>query len=142
MSVLPDNILKLMRPEDRAALGKAGLTASEAIERAEWKLEEELAQLVINYLGLYGIPRDCIMRARPDKAATINRGWTDLTFLARRSCYEWVPCGWELKTTTGTVSKIQHDTHAALKANGWQIAIIRSVDDARNELARLGITKD
>lgn len=46
---------------------------------------------------------------------------------------------WELKTDTGRLSPIQNALHLRWAAKGHPVIIIRSIDDARDELRRLGI---
>ena len=47
---------------------------------------------------------------------------------------------WETKTETGVLSKDQRDFRDHLDRLGHAWAIVRSIDDARRELARLGIS--
>ena len=46
---------------------------------------------------------------------------------------------WETKTPRGRLSDDQREFIAALEALGQRWALVRSIDDARDELARLGV---
>lgn len=46
---------------------------------------------------------------------------------------------WELKTGTGRLSREQNELHLQFAGLGHPVIIIRSIEDARDELRRLGI---
>lgn len=53
-------------------------------------------------------------------------GWPDLTF-----AIDGKACGVELKTATGTLNAAQKELHPLLQANGWRVAVCRSVEQLR-----------
>lgn len=148
-TVLPDKLLRLMSAEDRKALGKAGVTTAEALERANIKSERDLQTQLIEFLRLRGV--EDVLCPRMDKKSTINAGWPDLTFVIhaervlpcnpKRRVYVVTaptPCAWEVKLPGRKPTPEQAATHDRLRKAGWQVAVITSVQDAQQELARLG----
>lgn len=146
-TVLPEKILRLLSPEDRASLGKAGLTAEEALAKADVKNERTLQGLIVNLLRLKGI-EVCWHRTDKKSAATI--GWPDITFSV--ATYAAVPtqpydlatitaCAWEVKHGPGGLSDDQKKMALRLQSppNFWRWREIRSVDQALAELKEMGI---
>jgi hypothetical protein len=143
-TALTDNILRLLRPEDRKSLGKRGMTAAEAIEKAEIKNEGDLQIQIVSYLRLHGIEP---IYQRFGKKTRTKRGTPDILFAAEADIgspigeKRTVACAWELKTETGDQSDEQIAMQKTLTTppNAWRYAIIRSLDEAIAELKRLGI---
>lgn len=137
MKVFPPNILKCMSPADRKALGKAGLTPEEALQKAETKSEKELQSLIVALLRLKGI--EPIVSAM-NKRTTNNVGLPDILFAVngRRRFYA---CAWEIKMPGSKLSWEQVKMAERLEdlPNGWNWRVIRSVDEALEELRRMGI---
>lgn len=73
--ILPDRILRAMTPAERKQLGKAGVLASEAQERAAHKNEAEMQNEIQRYCDLHGWP---CYRSRTDKRSTGRVGTPDL----------------------------------------------------------------
>lgn len=73
--MLPDRILKAMTPAERKQLGKAGVLASEAQEKATHKNEAEMQAQIQAYCDLHGWP---CYRSRTDKRSTGRVGTPDL----------------------------------------------------------------
>ena len=71
---LPENVRKKLSPEDRAALGVAGLCVEELLLRYEAKSERELQRQISQYLRLRGIP---FYSARMNKPTTGKLGTPD-----------------------------------------------------------------
>lgn len=152
--VLPDAILRRMSAADRKAIGKAGLTKDDCEALAQAKNERELQKLIVNWLQLQGVE---VNVSRMDKRKTDRKGWPDLTFsvwvkeqvLVGLGFPDWqtrrhtVSCAWEVKFGNGKLSHEQEVMSVKLTAypNGWRFRIIRSLDEAKNELRRLGFEK-
>lgn len=122
-AALPENILRLMSPADRAPLGAAGLTAAEAAAKALAGEEDKLQQQIANLLNLRGI--EYITPSMRRKSA-LPPGWPDFTFV-----YRAVPFALEAKTAVGTLSPEQEALHPRLAANGWQVRVVRSVAEVK-----------
>lgn len=121
--LLPDHVLRCMKPEDRAKLGKAGVTMKEAVERSDKKAEAELQSDIAQYLRLLEIEFD-----RPPMNKRSNRpaGWPDFVL-----AYKGVPVGLEAKTILGKLSPDQTKRHEAMRRNGWTIVVVRSLADVQ-----------
>ena len=143
-SVLPDSMLTKMSAADRKALGKAGLTRADCNAITQVKNERELQKHIVNYLRLQGIE---VNVSRMDKRKTDRKGWPDLTFAVTvtldfpKGRIVKIPCAWEVKFGNGKLSPEQEKLAARLTAppNGWLFRVIRSLDEAREELRRMGI---
>ena len=72
--ILPEKILRLLSPADRRSLGKAGLTAEEALQTARIKVERDLQNLIESYFRLRGV---FAIRSRMDKKTTTPVGTPD-----------------------------------------------------------------
>lgn len=123
MKGLPDNILRLMRPEDRAALGKAGVTTAEATEKCKAGMEKQLQNEIRNYLRLRDIWFDWDATHARRRG---TRGAPDFMFAIMG-----VPCAVEAKTEKGRVSAEQEKAHEAMRANGWRVIIATSIMDVK-----------
>lgn len=117
-SVLPDNILKLMSPQDRAALGKAGRTMDEISADNEKKLESEFQKDIGNYLRLKDIVYGW---SRMDRKTTTFKGWPDFVFAIRGRAIAL-----EAKVGKRQTTPEQDQTHAAMRANGWEVHVVRT----------------
>lgn len=128
-SVLPESILSKVSPEDRKAMGKAGLTKADCEQKAHARNERDLQRLIVNYLQLKGIEA---LWHRTDKRSTATVGWPDLTFAAKG-----FPVAWEIKFEKGKLSEEQELMAVKLKRNGWRFAVIRSLEEAKKELWKI-----
>ncbi len=141
---LPDKIKRLMSPEDRKSLGKAGMTAEEALLAAKVRIEKDLQNVVEGWLGTKGIT---VLRARMDKKTTNKRGQPDLLFVVKPPVSgSWqgphplvYPCAWECKMPGEELEEEQVKMAARLTADGWHWMIITSLDDAIAELRTMGL---
>ncbi len=149
MNVLPDSFLRCLDPQTRKSLGKAGLTAEEALSKSQAKNERQLQTMIINLLRLKGIEP---LWHRTDKKSAATVGWPDITFCVEHVRWLCAPdceesdkfvsaCGWEVKFGKGQLSTEQQQMHVRLSTppNAWRIKVIRSVDEAIAELKELGL---
>jgi hypothetical protein len=137
-SAIPEHIAKMMRPEDRRALGKGAITRDEAIAKTEIRLERELQKQLLAILeGHRGV---VVIYSRTDRKATTPLGTPDLLFAVRTSAGVFA-CAWELKVGENDRSPDQVTMAGALTKhpNAWRYALIRSVDEALAELRAIGL---
>lgn len=125
--ILPDKVLRLIDPAERAKLGKAGMTADEAAAKQEVRLERELHDLIGQLLNRNGITYG---HALTHKKSTYTPGWPDFTFAV-----QGVPCVWEVKLPGEPLDPAQEEIRRGLLANGWHYAIIRLYGEAVEDLA-------
>lgn len=124
-TVLPNHVLRLMSPADRAKLGPAGVLAEEAMEVYECRTERELQELLVQWLTTHrGVNR--VIRNWFGRKTTTESGTPDLLFL-----YERTPFAWEVKTPTGKLSLAQERAQVAFLKDGWHYYVIRSFAEAR-----------
>lgn len=146
MIILPDKILRLLSPEDRKKLGKAGLTKPEWESKWQARNERDLQKQIAQLLGLHGIAY-CWHRTDRRSHATI--GWPDFTFCVEGEydCssegYNITPtyaCAWEIKFGDGELSIEQKQMAVRLQSppNNWRWRVIRSLDEAIEELKQMG----
>ncbi len=138
MKVVPEAWLKCMSPEDRKAMGKAGMTAEEAIAKFTAKNERQLQSQIVNLLRLKGIE---VCWHRTDKKSAATVGWPDLTFAVLWTGFGTIACAWEIKMPDGKLSEEQTKTAIRMQrgVNNWTYRVIRSVDEALKELRAMGI---
>lgn len=118
---IPEHILSKMNPEDRAPMGKAGLTQAELDVRTNARNEKELQAQVENLLRLRDI---FFVRSRMDRPTTTRRGTADFV-LAYRS----VPVALECKVGANVQTEEQKRVEFQMRANGWFYIIVRHIDD-------------
>lgn len=75
MTIVPDNILKLMAPKDRPK-GNAGKTRNECEQVYSHKLEKDEHRTFSQWLSLKEMP---FIHAQNHKKSTIQIGWPDFT---------------------------------------------------------------
>lgn len=144
MKVIPQNIAKLMSPEDRKAFGKGALTAEDALAKAEVTNERELQKQIVGLLRLKGIEP---IVSRMDKRTSNNLGTPDIIFAVVGVANEAVcddpifACAFECKFAKSALSLDQQCMAVRMSTppNGWRIKTIRSVDEAIAELKEMGI---
>lgn len=125
--LLPENVLQKMSPEDRAMLGRAGMTAEEASAKSEARSERQSQRTFSSWLSLREI---YFITPRSDKKSTIKPGHPDFTIFARGRVLFI-----EMKTSTGRLSDEQSQCVAELIAEGFTVVI------ARNALAAIVATR-
>lgn len=133
MSVLPPNILRCLRPEDRKGLGKAGLLPEEALAKMEIKGERDLQKQIVGLLRIKGI--EPIVSAF-GKKTTNNVGTPDIIFAA-----ELYACAWEVKIPGGkrSIEQEQMAVRLSTPPNGWRYLVVTSFDQALAELHSIGV---
>jgi hypothetical protein len=139
----PPTWLKMMKPEDRASLGKAGLLPEEIAAKTEVKNERQLQSQIIQYLRLKGVEP---LWHRTDKKSAATIGWPDITFAIYTEICIGYPvanaCAYEVKFGEGKLSKEQEQMHLRLSSppNCWRIRVIRSLDEVIEDVQEMGIT--
>lgn len=118
---IPENIRRLMPPETRKELNAP--TIAEAQAKTDAKLERELQKQIANYLRQRDI---WFAWQRMDRKATGTKGQPD--FLCVINGY---PVALEVKTLRGKLSPDQEHCHAAMRASGWLVYVVRSVAEVK-----------
>lgn len=119
--VIPDHILRLMAPSDRPH-GVAGALKEEIAMSHDIKSERRLQADIANYLNLNNI---AFYNPRSDKKSTVAAGLPDFALAIKGK-----PIAFECKTSAGKVHEHQAMVHEKMRANGWQVHIIRSLREA------------
>jgi hypothetical protein len=138
---LTDRILNMVKKSDRK---KLGLKPQEEIAaEGEVKTERDLHKAVANVLRLRGIE---FFDSRMDRKTTRPKGEPDFLFSVWiESNYEHLSCvnacAWELKLPGRQLDPDQVKMFERMKAapNSWQCCVVSSVDQALEELKRLGL---
>lgn len=122
MDVIPEHILRLMSDEDRAKLGKAGITAAEAEARRQRRVEKEMHDTFGQWLRMREIYH---VHSRMDKPATIAKGTPDFIIL-----HEGKARAVEFKTEEGRLSKdqVEHLEWLTKTKTPWRVC--RSAQEA------------
>jgi len=123
--VIPANLLRCMRPEDRPK-GVAGMLPHEVRALAVEKAEKELQREIARYLSLLGIP---MINPPMHKRSMLPKGWPDFTFAHRG-----IPVAWECKAVGGALRPDQARLRDQMQAHGWQWRLIRDCGDAKVHL--------
>lgn len=126
--LLPDKILRLLSPADRRSLGKAGLTAEEAVLAGRIKAERDLQNLIETYFNLRGI---VAIRSRMDKATRTPVGTPDflLALRGRAVALEAKLPGESLSAEQGTMKD-----RMTADPNGWHWITVHSMEEVRGLL--------
>ncbi len=124
---LPDSLLRRVAPADRRAAGLpcpvAELTVLATV-KAYKKREKELQEQITNWLRIRGIT---VIRSRTDHKTSNNVGTPDLLFAIRGRAVAL-----EVKLPGCKPTPGQEKFLCALAGNGWKIAIVHSLDEARS----------
>jgi len=129
MEIPPENVLRHMSAEDRAKLGKAGMTADEANDAYEAGKEKELQSDIANLFRLRGIE----FIAPPfNRKSQLPEGWPDFTF-----SYLGFACALEAKTGKAKArpGQMRRMVSMAQRPNCWICRVVRSLDDVRDFLS-------
>ena len=129
MNALPENILKLMDPKDRAFLGKGGRTAAEAQQTFQSGEEKKLQSLIANFLNLREIYFET---DRMDRRTSGAKGRPDF-----RICYRGLWLAVECKAQGCKLRPEQATTLERIrKAGGVTIVAfgLQAVQDALREI--------
>ena len=123
---LPDSLLRRVSPADRKA---AGLPAplseivSMAKVKSDLKREKELQNQIVNWLRLRNIT---VSWFRMDKRLTATVGWPDITFAVKGRAVAL-----ECKLPGERPTEDQERVMAGLIRDGWRVAVVTSLDEAR-----------
>lgn len=124
--ILPENILRNVH--DRKALGKAGQTAEEAMAAYSARSEKDLQKQISNLLNLRGI---VFINPPMHKRSILPTGWPDYTFALAST-----PIAIEVKIGKKEASEEQKEIHDKMRRNGWQVHVVRTLDEVRAILAQ------
>jgi len=127
MTVIPDNLLRLMDPKDRASLGKAGRTFEELTVKNRAKNEKAFQEDVFRILRIRGMR--WIHHTRTDKRPTGPVGTPDFLF-----AYRDHPCAIECKMENGALTHDQIAMMESMRLDGWKYAVCRTHDEVRRFL--------
>jgi hypothetical protein len=127
--VLPQRLIDLMSPADRAKLGKAGRTTLEIFREVEEQSERDLHRDIVRYLNVLGVP---FAHARMDKKSSIAVGYPDFSFPYRGRFVAW-----EAKVRGRPLDADQQRTREMIEKHGGQFAVIRGLEDAKNHLREI-----
>ena len=122
MKVVPDHILKLMSPEDRAPMGKLGYTAEETLALYNHKHEKQMHEDFIQWLNLNEI---YYIHSRMDKKSTIAKGAPDFTII-----HQGIGFFIEFKTPQNTLSEEQKAHAKKIMASGTDYFICYAAQEA------------
>ena len=125
--ILPENVKRLMSPEERKKLGKAGELAAETLARVEIKCERDLQKLISNELNRRGY---YVTNASMRKKTTTPLGTPDF-IVCINSQYVAI----EVKYDKGKLRKEQVEALAQIERNGGKTATVRTFDEFRAFLA-------
>lgn len=143
---IPDKIAKMMRPADRKEIGKGATTLDEAITKEEKRAERLLQKQLLAILEAHR--RIVVIYSRMDRKTTTPLGTPDLIFAVdgyverTGTRYRWTyACAWECKTLAGeqTKDQVEMEQKMTTPPNAWTYRIIRSVQQARDELSKMGL---
>ena len=139
---VPDQVVGLIDKADRKKLGLK--TQDEIAAAVEVKSERELHRAVASVLRLRGIE---FFESRMDRKTTRPKGEPDFLFAVWSkpdgvvSKGQPEPCAWELKRAGRKLDADQVKMFERMTAspNTWCCRVIHSVDEALEELRRLGL---
>lgn len=144
----PDHVLRMIEHAERVKLGKAFRTNDEIQTHAERVSERKLHAQINNLLRLKGI---VYFEQRMDKKSRGIKGWPDYVFAVLLNkpnkadptnvTMVPIPCGWEIKSGNSKLRPEQEELLRRLQAppNAWRIRVIRSLQEAADELIALGV---
>ncbi len=120
MSVLPEHVLRLMTPEERARIGQQ--SASEAQDSCGANLERRQQKLFVSWMQLVGL---YYIQARADKRSTIRVGHPDFTIFHSQKVLLI-----EMKSDLGVLSVDQQECGLSLVNQGFVVLICRNASEA------------
>jgi hypothetical protein len=128
-TIIPPNIARLMEPTDLKHLGAT--TPEQDQEKREKKAEKELQEQACALLNRYSV---VYLRPAMFRKTQLPPGWPDVIFV-----YWGKPFAWEFKvekpgTVRGEPRPEQVRMLNALAGNGWNVSIIRSLEQAQTLL--------
>ncbi len=110
-------------------------TQQSQLDKSELALQAQMFQWAWNTYPqtrrlLFHVPNGGNRSAREGmqfKASGVIAGIPDLLFIWNGKTY-----GFEVKTLTGTVSKVQSDLHSIWEANGISVKVVRSLEEFKH----------
>ena len=142
---LPDHIVRLIDKADRTKMGLK--TLEEQMGENDFKSEKELHRGIENLLRLRNI---VFFHSRTDKRTTRPVGEPDFLFSViivadsdktHQQRLSWpISCAWEIKLPGKRLDPEQEKMFASMTArpNSWCCRVIHSVQEALDELRKLG----
>lgn len=121
MTLLPNHFLEKIDPKDRPK-GKAGMTAAEALAKAEAKSERDIQNQIANWLLLHGV---WFTRSAMNKRTTNTLGTPDFLLAVNGRAI-----GLEVKFGAGKLRPEQENAITEMGKNGWCVAVVRSLPEA------------
>lgn len=116
---MPEAMRRCIAPTERAQIGPAAHTISDAVAAAEPKAEKELQKQIAGYLAT----RDIFFgQQRMDRKSTMVLGWPDFVF-----CYKGHFIALEAKTPVGKQEPEQVIAEAKIEAQGGRYYVVRSL---------------
>lgn len=91
--------------------------------------EHEIQDEIVSFMRAKGI---FPIRSRFGKRSTINAGTPDLI-----CAHNGKPFAFEVKTQSGKCSDEQLRVHEQMRANGWTVLVVRSVEEVRDALRKV-----
>jgi hypothetical protein len=111
-----------MAPQDRRALGKAGLLPEEAEAAHAARSEKELQDQILSMLTRQGIHG---FRARMDRKSTILKGAPDIWF-----SLDGKACAFEAKMPGQKPRPDQVAVMERMRRDGWRVAVVHTYAEA------------
>lgn len=130
LSNVTEGLLRCMNTADRRKLGKVGMLPEEAQAAFVARSEKEVQEAICKLLTLRDI---AFYRARMDKRTGGTIGWPDFTLALNGQAIAL-----EVKHEKGTTSPEQVACIAKMRRNGWDVYVVRSLDEVRAILDRKG----
>jgi hypothetical protein len=118
--IVPENIARLMSPEDRQKHGIK--TAEESMVEGIAKLEKDEHQVYLDWGKRNDLP---IRHDRTDKRVTGTVGWPDTLLV-----YGGMVLMMEFKLYGNKLSQAQKEVHAQLDRSGTNVIVVHSADEA------------
>ncbi len=131
-NALPDAVLRRITPADRRAVSlpsPLAETVKAAADKSDLRREKELQRDIGNWLRLRGIT---FVQSRMDKKTRTRKGVSDFLFAIRGRAVAL-----EAKLPGKQPTEDQRRVMAGLAADGWRVAVVRSLDEARSVVAEV-----
>jgi hypothetical protein len=123
VTIIPENLLRLMSPKDRRQYGRGGWTAEDVHARVDLRLERKLHAEFSGFLRRHEF--HLVIHADPRRKSQLPAGWPDFTIF-----HEGKTLLLEFKTSQNTLSEIQKEVIASLLKEGFTVLVLRNYPDA------------
>lgn len=128
--LFPERVLKRMSAADRKSVGQ--MTATEAVQRCEHRLEKQQQGIFASWCALHERAGELVYNwSRTDKRSTNRTGLPDFCVWSRGRCLFI-----ELKAPGGRLSEEQELFRALLEAQGFTFVIARNAAGAIEAVKR------